>query len=274
VADPEQTADPLDRPPLDVDVVRAALRPPWIEVRVVAETTSTNADLLAAADRTESGTVLSAEHQSSGRGRLDRSWLAPARSSLLVSALLRPTASRGNWGWLPLTTGVALCDTINEVAGVPAVLKWPNDVLIGSDGRKVAGILTQTSGSAVVFGIGVNVTTTEAELGLPTAISLAMAGATSTDRARLLAGLLTRWATLWDAFEAAGGDAEASGVAAAYRDRCETVGRAVEVTGTDDSVRRGTAVGIDSDGRLRVADESDGVEFVVGAGDVHHVRPA
>ena len=89
------------------------------------------------------GTVLVAEHQVAGRGRLDRVWTSPPRAGLTVSFLLRPDVPAARRGWLPLLTGVALAESVGEVTGVRASLKWPND-LLAVDGRKLAGILAES----------------------------------------------------------------------------------------------------------------------------------
>jgi BirA family biotin operon repressor/biotin-[acetyl-CoA-carboxylase] ligase len=247
------------------------LRDRWARVDVIAETDSTNADLMAdeaAPDRT----VLAAEHQLAGRGRLDRSWESPAGAGLTFSVLLRPTAPIPTWGWLPLLVGVALHEAVETVTGLQPTLKWPNDLLCGPDEEKVAGILAQTSGAAVVVGIGLNVSTTRDELPAPTATSLALCGAQGTDRTQLLAEVLTRIDARAAQWSDVDGDAEACGLAAAYRESCATLGREVAVTTTAAAIVRGHARGIDSDGRLQV-DVGGRVE-VIGAGDVEHLRPA
>ena len=124
------------RPPIDDVVVTTGRR--W-RVEVVAETTSTNAGV---ADRFREGEgdglVLVAEHQTAGRGRLGREWVAPPRSSLIVSFLFTPEAPPERWPWLPLLTGVATADAVRRATGVEVGLKWPNDVL-AEDGRKLGG---------------------------------------------------------------------------------------------------------------------------------------
>nr|MBA3907758.1 biotin--[acetyl-CoA-carboxylase] ligase [Pseudonocardiales bacterium] len=148
--------------PLDHGAVRAALVGVWAQVDIVERTGSTNADLLAAAaagapDRT----VLIAQHQDAGRGRLARSWVSPPGSGLTVSVLLRPDgvpASR--LGWLTLLAGLAVYDAVRSLTAVPCGLKWPNDLLLGTAQRKVAGILAEVADAqrpAVVVGIGLNV---------------------------------------------------------------------------------------------------------------------
>ena len=165
--------------PLDHDAVRAALVGLWTRVDIVERTGSTNADLLAAAaagapDRT----VLIAEHQEAGRGRLARSWVSPPGSGLTVSVLLRPEGiSASKLGWLTLLAGLATYDAVRGLTTVPCGLKWPNDLLLGPGQRKVAGILAEVADPqrpAVVVGIGLNVAAAPADQ--PGATSLAAEG--------------------------------------------------------------------------------------------------
>lgn len=264
-----------DRLPLDVDLLRSALGGRWERITVVAETASTNADLRSDASAPDRS-VLVAENQVAGRGRLDRSWSSPPGAGLTFSVLLRPRVALVRWGWLPLLAGVALHEAVGSVSGLHVVVKWPNDLLIGtgpdpSSFGKVAGILAQTSGDAVVIGIGINVSTARDELPVVSATSLSLCGAPALDRGELLAAILDRLDARYDQWADAGGDAEACGLAKAYRHACATVGQVVAVTGTDGSVARGTAVAVDPSGRLQV--EVDGVMRAIGAGDVEHVRP-
>jgi BirA family biotin operon repressor/biotin-[acetyl-CoA-carboxylase] ligase len=124
---------------------------------VVAETGSTNEDLLAAArSGAAEGAVLAAEEQTRGRGRQGRTWLTVPGRALLFSVLLRPAGvPAAVRGWLPLLTGVAVARAVTAATGVTASLKWPNDVLAG--GAKLAGILAEQAGPAIVIGIGINV---------------------------------------------------------------------------------------------------------------------
>ena len=144
---------------LDAARLNGALGSPpglWREVRVVGETGSTNADLLALArDGAPEGIVLVADHQTAGRGRLDRRWEAPPGSSLLMSMLFRPPRSVTHLNLVNAAAGIAASDACNEVAGFRPLLKWPNDVVV--DDRKLAGILAEVVGQAVVVGIGLNV---------------------------------------------------------------------------------------------------------------------
>jgi BirA family biotin operon repressor/biotin-[acetyl-CoA-carboxylase] ligase len=273
----------LDRPPLRAAALERALAVPgslWTSVRVVGSTGSTNSDLVAlAASGAPGGAVLIAEEQTSGRGRLDRRWTAPARSGIFLSMLLRPGSDgagvpKERWGWLPLLVGVAAASALSHTAEVEVRLKWPNDLLVAVDGeeRKLGGILAELTGDAVVVGLGLNVSLRAAELPVPGAGSLALAGAAVTDRETLLRSLLRVFADLYADWSAAGGDPEASGLRPAYAAQCATIGRPVRVELPGDRELLGEAVAVDGDGRL-VVRSADGVERPVGAGDVVHVRP-
>lgn len=144
------------------------------------------------------GAVAATEEQTEGRGRLGRSWVAPAGSSVLVSVLLRPDVPSERLPELSLVAGRALAAALAAETGLEPEVKFPNDVLVG--GRKVAGILAEATEGRVVLGIGVNVRQTADELPdrpqLP-ATSLALEGV-QVDRPRLLAALLTQLEAEYD----------------------------------------------------------------------------
>jgi len=234
-----------------------------------ATTGSTNADAVEAAGKGEpEGFVVVAEEQTEGRGRLDRAWSSPAGHGLLCSILVRPSAPLSRWGWLPLMAGVALVRTLGD----DARLKWPNDVWLGDDGHKVAGILAQTADDACIIGLGVNVTTPQEELPVPDATSMLLCGFTDPRPESVLRWFLPRFGELYQAWLDADGDAEASGLAAQYRQYCKTIGRDV-VVGQGEGEVRGLAVEIDPDGHL-VVESRSGERVVIAAGDVTHVRPS
>src|SRR5262252_2822814 len=164
-------------PLLDAARLNGALAPwpgLWREIRVVEETGSTNADLLAEAQAgAGEGLVLVAEAQTEGRGRLGRRWISPPRRALTFSVLLRPPVPSALLGWVPLLAGVAVASALERTAGMDARLKWPNDVLVGD--AKLAGILAERWGDAVVVGTGINVLQQRGELPVPTATSLLVA---------------------------------------------------------------------------------------------------
>lgn len=277
----------LDRPPLRVGPLRRALTGPDGPLRrleVVPATASTNADLVAVAADSDSWPHLSllvAEHQQAGRGRLGRTWQTPARAALTMSLLVRPAAPRERWSWLPLLAGVAVVRALRDVAGVQAGLKWPNDVLVpprpgeradGPHGAgKVAGLLAEVSGDAVVLGIGLNVSTARAELP-PGGTSLRQAGSATTDRDTVLRAVVRELGTGLSSWQDHGGDAVASGLAAATRELCLTLGLPVRVEQPGGGPQ-GVAEGIDDDGRLLLRTEP-GELVAVAAGDVVHLRDA
>ncbi|MEW1900442.1 biotin--[acetyl-CoA-carboxylase] ligase [Streptomyces sp. NPDC056488] len=267
----------LDRPPLNETALRRALVLPdglWTSFDVVPTTGSTNTDLAARAADLPEGAVLVAEEQTSGRGRLDRTWTAPARSGIFVSVLLKPDVPAHRWGWLPLLTGVAAATGLAKAAGVDMSLKWPNDLLVSVRGeeRKTGGILAERAGpDGVVVGLGLNVTLREDELPVPGAGSLLLADAVSTDRDTLLRAVLRSLAQWYGEWTRAGGDPEASGLQEAYAAGCATLGRRIRAELPGERTLEGEAIALDGDGRLVVATEGGGTE-AVGAGDIVHVR--
>ncbi len=259
----------LTRPPLSAAALRSALTGPdrpWRDLQVVRSTGSTNSDLAAAArDGAAAGLVLVAEEQTAGRGRLGRSWTAPARSGLTFSVLLRPVAAPSRLGWLPLLAGLAVAEAVNAVAGLDVRLKWPNDVLVVE--RKLGGILAERVGGAVVLGFGLNVSATAAELPGPAATSLVVEGAACTDRDPVLRAVLRRLADRVAAWDVPDGD---PGLAAAYARLCATLGRPVRAQLPGGVAVVGVAEALDADGRLSIR-TATGREHV-GAGDVVHLR--
>ncbi|MEU6590286.1 biotin--[acetyl-CoA-carboxylase] ligase [Streptomyces sp. NPDC046881] len=272
----------LDRPPLNAAALRRGLVREgglYREIEVVQRTGSTNSDLAARADagKAGEGAVLVAEEQTAGRGRLDRRWTAPPRSGLFFSVLLKPAeVPVARWGWLPLLTGVAVATGLSRAAGVDTALKWPNDLLVtvGGEERKAGGILAERAGAdGVVVGVGVNVTLRADELPVPQAGSLALAGASGTDRDPLLRAVLRSLEDWYGRWRAAGGDPSVSGLQETYTAGCATLGRVVRAELPGDRAVVGEAVALDGDGRLIIATE-EGVQEPVGAGDIVHLRPA
>ena len=284
------------RQALDVAAARrAVLRPGglWQAVEVTAVTGSTNADLLArAAGGAVEGTVLAAEEQQAGRGRLGRTWVSPPRAALMFSLLLRPRGiPPARRGWLPLLAGVAVATALRSVAAVDAQLKWPNDILVGA--AKLGGILAEAAGDAVVIGIGLNVSTEAAELPPPgpgalpaTSLLLSSPGAALPPREALLGEILAGAERWYQAWRQDGGDPERSGLRAAYLGLCATIDRSVRVELPAGQGFSGLAVGVDPDGRLLVRESpapgspgpgspgsgSPGSVRAVAAGDVVHLR--
>ncbi|KUH93787.1 biotin--[acetyl-CoA-carboxylase] ligase [Mycobacterium sp. IS-3022] len=261
---------PLDVAALRGDVLRGS--PEWRRVDVVAETGSTNADLIARAGRGEdiAGAVLIAENQTAGRGRRGRSWSAVPFAQITMSVGVDAAAVRGDaWGLLPLATGVAVVDAVAD-AGVDAGLKWPNDVLAG--GGKLAGILAEVAAAdrAVVIGVGLNVSLRADEVGIDGVTSLVDLGVAHPDRQRLIGRILHELGSRIDSWRRAGGvDAD---LIAAYRARSLTLGMTVRALLPGDRELVGVARGIDGQGRLLL--DTDGGPTTVSAGDIVHLRAA
>jgi BirA family biotin operon repressor/biotin-[acetyl-CoA-carboxylase] ligase len=241
--------------------------------------------------------VVVTDNQTRGRGRLGRTWLAPTGKTLAISVLLRPEISLEHYGWFPLLAGAAMTRAVRRVVDAAddqhaqlaqhdqhsqhadedaprheVTLKWPNDVLI--DGYKVSGILSELLSDAhgLVIGTGLNLTLDEHDLPTLTSTSLLLVTRTSPDADAVLAHYLTELAELTDAFRAAEGDPDVSGLRAVVTELCGTLGAQVrvELPGGDDLV--GTATGLDEHGRLLVENQANGELQAVAAGDVTHLR--
>ena len=256
---------------MSADLARA--RDVAARMEALPHTGSTNADLRERADDVDGWphlSVLVTRNQTAGRGRLDRTWVAPDGASLAVSVLLRRLpADPAARGWIPLAAGAAMAEAVSaQLPGRDVAVKWPNDVLV--DGRKICGILAEATTDAVIVGSGVNTAMTAEQLPVPTATSFAVLGV-EVDEDRLLADYL-RSLSAFVAALAADDDAVASGLHAAVTARCATLGLVVRVSLPGDVVLEGLATALDSEGRLLVS--VDGSERAISAGDVVHVRPA
>jgi BirA family biotin operon repressor/biotin-[acetyl-CoA-carboxylase] ligase len=181
------------------NAVKPLLRGRFGQVYRYAEITPSTQRMLAE-DEAE-GAVAVAEEQTEGRGRLGRTWEAPAGTSVLVSVLLLPAVAASRLPELSLIAGNAVAEAIREVTGIEPAIKFPNDVLIG--GRKVAGILAESSEGRVVLGIGVNANQTLEQLPAnaqtaPTSLRLELGEPVS--RLQLLAAILLQLERAYDAW--------------------------------------------------------------------------
>jgi len=249
----------------------------WV-VEVLSEAPSTNAVL---ADRARvgaaEGLVIATEHQTAGRGRLDRAWSTPRYTALTFSVLLRPrNLEPQRWTWLPLLAGLSVTSALREM-GFDAGVKWPNDVLLSrtdpADGTrseaKVCGILVERvetpDGPAAVIGIGVNTSMSAEQLPVPTATSLAVASGAPVDRTQVLIALLrSLFAHYADWL------ADPEQVASTYGAMSATLGRSVRAELPGGGMLLGTAVAVDATGCLVIS--TDAGPVTVAAGDVVHLR--
>jgi BirA family biotin operon repressor/biotin-[acetyl-CoA-carboxylase] ligase len=293
------TGVPADRATAAADRARERLvGRRFADVRWTAETGSTNSDAMALArDGAAEGIVVVADHQTGGRGRQGRAWVAPPGASLLVTVLLRPPSRVA--GLTSTAVGVAMAEAVEQLAGWSPGLKWPNDLVVRGDGaaatptgvvdRKLAGILaeadwpagTTASGGwrppapderlAVVVGVGVNVNW-PAELPdelaeIATALNHLVGH--EIDRVDLLVAFLERLEACYDELVRGAG---AGALLGEWRRRSATLGRRVRVDlGAHDV--EGRAVDLTDEGHL-VVDTLEGERRVFAAGDVVHLRSA
>ena len=222
---------------------------------------------LAAAGEPE-GTVVVADEQTAGRGRAGRPWRAPAGTALLCSVLLRPPVRPEQLAVLPLVVGVAVAEAIEDAAGLPCRLKWPNDVWLGdgATGSKVAGVLlTARSGAAgiehAIVGVGINVGAAPANLP-PGATSLAAEAGRPFAVDEVLAALLDRLDAGYRAFLAADGAPSLT----AWRERAALLGAPVTVA-VAGKLRAGVMRGVDDAGAL-LLERENGAIHRVAAGEL------
>jgi BirA family biotin operon repressor/biotin-[acetyl-CoA-carboxylase] ligase len=268
--------------PMTAERVRLLLRTKTLgrRLHVLDEAPSTNTVAMALAQSgAEDGTVVVADTQTAGRGRLGRPWFSPPGQNLYCSVLFRQTTQAerlSNWlSWIPLITAVAAVRAVQAAAGLQPLLKWPNDVLIRD--RKLGGILCEsgssgTSDAFVVVGIGLNVNqppdTFPPDL-RDLATSIAGEIGRPIDRASLLAALL---AELEPSMETLRFDTSTD-IIDDYAALCATLGRRVRVTLADGKTVKGRADTVAPDGSLRIApDNSPSALVSIRAGDVVHLR--
>ncbi|NNE72359.1 MAG: biotin--[acetyl-CoA-carboxylase] ligase [Acidimicrobiales bacterium] len=290
-----------------LDPISAAVGTRFTDCRWVAETGSTNADLLAdGPGPTASSTVLVADHQTAGRGRLDRRWQAPPGRNLLLSIRLDPAEfgvpAPAGWGRFGTALAVAAVEAIGAV-GVGVGVKWPNDIVAlgaAEDHGKVGGMLAEATSTTLVLGLGLNVgwpgpdspgpdspgpDSPVMEVAPPGATSLRRLGYDG-DRQTVLRHLLAaydRWLDRItpgpdraDGPDLDGPDLEGpdlDGLRAAYVDCCVTLGRPVRIERAAKPPLTGTATGLTAAGHLVLTDEA-GALHEISVGDVVHLRRA
>jgi BirA family transcriptional regulator, biotin operon repressor / biotin---[acetyl-CoA-carboxylase] ligase len=241
------------------------------EIRWLDEVDSTNTHVRQLARQgAAAGLVVVADHQTSGRGRLDRRWESPPGANVLASVLLRPDCGGRDVHLCSGAVALAGADACHTVAGVEPVLKWPNDLLLG--GAKLAGILAEAEFagatlSAVVVGIGINVAWPGPPEAGGTCLDDAGGSAHPVDRKVLLDAMLAALEPRCAQLDRVEGR---RALADEVRARCATLGRRVRVTLAGEELV-GTAAAIDEAGCLVV--ESSVGRRAVSAGDVVHLRP-
>jgi BirA family biotin operon repressor/biotin-[acetyl-CoA-carboxylase] ligase len=215
------------------------------------------------------GTVVISEEQTSGRGRLDRTWNSPAGNNLYMSVITYPRMEPSMLHLINLAAGLAVVSSIRKVSNLSCSLKWPNDVLCKS--RKICGILSEASIESdrihfVSVGMGLNVN--QHISGFPEELrekAGSIIGSTGeyTDRGVLAAKIVSDLSYWINQLETHGPDS----VLTSYRQICSTLGNKIQIT-TGDRMYQGTAVGITSRGEIEV--ETEGQKLVFSAGDIIH----
>jgi BirA family transcriptional regulator, biotin operon repressor / biotin---[acetyl-CoA-carboxylase] ligase len=247
--------------PFDLVSVRSQLPGRLIEWHDVAASTMAEARRLASAGA-PSGTVVGAEEQTAGQGRLGRTWHSEPASGLYVSMILRRSFPPATLPVVTLALGLAARQAIWNATGLACDLRWPNDLLVES--KKCAGILTQLESSVIIAGIGINVNHSSFPTELQnTATSLRIANGRAQSRERLLVELLPAIDGHCDLLEHHGIEAiiEAFTRASSY-----VWGRRVCVD-QDGAELRGTTAGLNNSGFLNVRDDQ-GHNWVILAGGV------
>lgn len=217
------------------------------------------------------GTLFVTDFQAAGKGRLARKWVVPANSSLLLSLLLNPKWPAEKGQWLTMIGCLAVINAVKSVTGLTVKIKWPNDLMLDveNEWRKFAGILVEGEMAdgmleTAVYGMGVNVNISKSQLPeaktAPT--SLMIASGQKVDRVALLISFLTHFEAQYE--KAMQGESPHE----AWRQELITLGQPVEVAQLHNrTVLRGTAVDIDSYGRLKVQDDLGEIHLIY-AGDV------
>jgi BirA family biotin operon repressor/biotin-[acetyl-CoA-carboxylase] ligase len=268
-------------PPLTRNTIHSTLSTTWLGRRIelfdCLPSTNREAVQLAQAE-VEHGTVVAADSQTAGRGRLSRTWFSPPGANLYCSIILRtarPPERLTEWlSWLPLISALAAAEAIEQVSSIHVAVKWPNDLLISE--RKVGGILCE-SGTGMrsdpfqIIGIGFNVNLDHddwpADL-RDSATSLWQERKIAVDRNRLLAQLLLELEQCLDELVVHG----TNRLGLAYYQRCSTIGHTVQATLSNGDVVVGLAEGIGQDGSLRVRPQA--IQPGSGTPEVVHLRVA
>jgi BirA family transcriptional regulator, biotin operon repressor / biotin---[acetyl-CoA-carboxylase] ligase len=268
-------------PPLTRDTILSTLSTTWLgrRIELFDSLPSTNREAVQLAQaEVEHGTVVAADSQTAGRGRLSRTWFSPPGANLYCSIILRtarPPERLTEWlSWLPLISALAAAEAIEQVSSIRVSVKWPNDLLISE--RKVGGILCESGTGArsdpfQIIGIGINVNGERDDWPddlRSVATSIWQERNIVVDRNRLLAQLLLELEQCLDELAVHG----TNRLALAYYQRCSTIGITIRATLANGDVIVGLAEGIGQDGSLRVRPQA--TQSGSGTPEVVHLRVA
>lgn len=214
------------------------------------------------------GTLVLAETQTKGRGRLGREWTSPKYKGIYLSLVLKPKISPHQTPLLTLISAVGLAEAVRDKTGITPQIKWPNDIMI--EEKKLGGILTELNAEAdlshfVIIGIGLNVNNDKRSLPVG-ATSIKEQNKTDTDRIELLQEILRRIERHYLAFQKKG----AAAIIDKWREWSVSLGRRVKVSSSRGYIE-GQALDIDSDGGLLVRNDAGLIQKVM-AGEITHCR--
>ncbi|HNP30232.1 MAG: biotin--[acetyl-CoA-carboxylase] ligase [Nitrospira sp.] len=248
---------------------------------VFDELASTNAFAMdRAKDQAVPGTVILADTQTAGRGRLDRSWFSPAKSNIYGSLLFVHETTIQHQGWIPLMAGVAIAKAVKQQTGIHIDLKWPNDLQIAE--RKVGGVLCDSFRNArhhtcVVIGFGINVNLSQQEFPpelQPKATSLQIQCLRPVDREELIMNVITGLEEEWQDLMSNGPQS----LLVKYKHRCVTIGQTIQVQFPDGNQIQGLAHSIGEYGQLQVIPSCSEVKEQpprmrdIHSGEILHLR--
>ena len=272
-------------PPLSLESLQPLISTKWLgrHVLVFDQLESTNTYALQLAEKgTSHGTVVLADCQTAGKGRFGREWHSPANMNIYFSVILTQQPPQPFISWIPLATGIALAETIEEIAKLNVSLKWPNDLLFKS--KKLGGILCESTkkgpkGRVVIVGVGLNINCREIHFPpdlKQIATSLAMQVGHPIDRHMLLTTFFSKLESYYERVL----DSDLPTLHSSYVSRCSTLGRHIQVRLPGDKLIEGIASDIGDEGELHMIPSNPSVDSInkkpstisLRAGDIIHLR--
>lgn len=221
-----------------------------------------------AAEGAGEGTVICAEEQTKGRGRLGRVWVSPKGQGIYFSVILRPRMALSETATLTLVFAVAVCQAIRMATGLKVFIKWPNDILFQQ--KKVAGILTELNAETdrinfIILGVGINVHGVLPD-SLKEAACLERPSSTTISRVQLLQEILRQMEKTYALFQRKG----FAPIANIWRNLSATLGASVKVVELN-KITQGTAIDIDAQGALLIKERNGNIVKKI-SGDIVHLR--
>ena len=214
----------------------------------------------------EEGVLVVADKQMNGKGRLGRKWESPSGTGIWMSLVLRPDILPQYASQITLVAGLGICEAIQEVTGLDAKIKWPNDVVV--NGKKICGILTEMSAEMeginyIIVGIGVNVNMTTLPEDLPYASSLALEGGKEYSRSQIIRSFLEKFEVDYNQYKS---KPDLECIKERYEKNCITLHKKVKLIKKNEEVIA-MALGITNEGALQVRYENN-IEEEIVSGEV------